>query len=106
MVIDAYRIAIKVMIKMKSLYPNKTFNGGNGEQITLDEAIHMFERVVDWVYPALDSDDIEKVVRCKNCIHYKKYKKKGDFKSQPFYACSLNKVKRPPNFFCKDGEES
>lgn len=62
-------------------------------------------RLKGWAYPHLTTDDIVKVVRCHRCKHYKKYKIKDDRKTQPFYACSLTRIKRPPEYFCKDGAE-
>lgn len=56
-----------------------------------------------WAYPQLTTEDITQVVRCKNCEHYRKYKKKGNRKSAPFYACRLNKIKRPADFYCAEG---
>lgn len=56
-----------------------------------------------WAYPQLTTEDITQVVRCKNCKHYRKYKKKGNRKSSPFYACRLNKIKRPADFYCAEG---
>lgn len=58
-----------------------------------------------WAYPQLTTEDIVRVVRCKKCKHYKKYKKKDDRKSVPFYACSLNMIKRPEDFYCAEGKE-
>ena len=57
-----------------------------------------------WAYPYLTTADIVKVVRCKKCRYYKKYKKKNDRKSQPFWACSLTMIKRPEDFYCAEGK--
>ena len=56
-----------------------------------------------WAYPHLTTEDIVKVVRCKKCQYYKRYKKKGDRKSLPVWACSLDRVKRNPDFYCAAG---
>lgn len=72
------------------------------------EALLIVEKLTalrNWVYPNLATEDIQKVIRCKNCKNYKKYRRTGDIKSRPFYACSITKQKRDPEFFCKDGEE-
>lgn len=62
-------------------------------------------RLKGWAYPNLTTDDIVRVVRCRRCKHYKKYRLKNDRKTKPFYACSLTKIKRPEDYFCKDGAE-
>lgn len=69
------------------------------------QVIDDLTRLKGWAYPHLTTDDIVRVVRCGKCKHYKRYKKKNDRKSQPFYACSLNMAKHDPDFFCKDGRE-
>ena len=69
--------------------------------LLMQELLHL----KGWAYPHLTTEDIVRVVRCKKCKHYKKYKKKGDRKSAPFYACSLNMIKRPEDFYCAEGRE-
>ena len=58
-----------------------------------------------WAYPELSTEDIVRVVRCAKCKYYKQYKKKGDPKAAPFYACSLNMLKRAADFYCGEGKE-
>lgn len=58
-----------------------------------------------WAYPQLTTEDMVKVTRCKRCQYYKKYKKKGDRKSLPVWACSIDKVKRDPEFYCASAIE-
>lgn len=59
--------------------------------------------LLGWISPDLECKDIVRVVRCKNCDNYKRYRKKNAFKAVPFYACSLDMSRRDPEFFCKDG---
>lgn len=61
-------------------------------------------KLKSWVYPQLITDDMQLVTRCKRCRYYKRYKKKDNPKAVPFYACSRTKIKRDPDFFCKEGE--
>lgn len=85
---------LKIVVKKSSK------NAAEAEQV-IDDLL----RLKGWAYPHLTTDDIVRVVRCKHCKHYKKYKKKDDRKSQPFWACSLTKIKQDPDFYCKDGRE-
>lgn len=62
-------------------------------------------KLKSWVYPQLTVDDMQLVTRCKHCKYYKKYKKKDNPKAASFWACSKTKLKREPDFFCKDGEQ-
>ena len=64
-----------------------------------------WNRLKNWVYPQLAIEDVQKVTHCKDCKHYKRYRKKDCPKLASFYACSLTKIKRNPDFFCKDGAE-
>ena len=70
-----------------------------------EQAIKELTRLKSWAYPELTTEDFVKAVRCKRCKFYKRYKKKGDRKAAPFYACSLNMIKRPEDFYCGEGKE-
>lgn len=97
---DALKIAVKVL---KGLPPEQSFKNSTGERATSAEVVQSLQRLAKWAYEGLDSDDMELVVHCKDCTHYKRYKKKGALKSDIVRMCSLDKVKRTPEFFCKDG---
>lgn len=60
-------------------------------------------RLKGWAYPHLTTKDLVQAIRCGKCKFYKKYKRKGDPKAAPFYACSLTKIKRPEDFYCAEG---
>lgn len=66
--------------------------------------IKELQNLKGWAYPQLELGDITQVVRCRRCKFYKRYKKKGSMKGAPFYACSITKTKRDPDFYCKDGK--
>lgn len=104
--VDLMRLAVKLLKKIEKEAPQKSFTNASGEKATLSDVIGSLERLVKWMYPELSPEDIEKVVRCKRCRFYKRYKKKGSLKGQTFRACSKDMQKRDPMFFCKDGEES
>ena len=61
-------------------------------------------KLKSWAYPDLTTEDMVSVTRCKDCRHYKKYKKKDTFKPEVVYACSRTKLKCSKEFFCADGE--
>lgn len=103
-VADVYRIAIKTMKHQAKLSPNKTFSLSDGSCVSLKAAIEQLEKVVSWVFPKLDSDDIALVVHCKDCVNYRTYKSKKDIKAAPFKACSIDHIKREPTFYCAKGE--
>lgn len=88
-------------VQLIEVVVKKSVKEAKEAQIVMDDLI----RLKGWTYPHLTTDDIVRVVRCQKCKFYKKYKKKDDRKSPPFYACSLTKTKRNPDFYCKDGRE-
>lgn len=103
--VDIYGLAIKLLKKMDAENPGKTFTNKDGEKATIPDIIKSLSMMKRWLYPALRPEDVTKVVRCKNCAYYKKYKKKGALKPQVFYACSKDMSRRAKDFYCKDGEE-
>lgn len=100
-VADAYRVAIKTLEEM----PAKSLKSKSGQRVTTHEVAATLRTVLHWCYPNLTDQDIQRVVRCKNCEHYHRYKQKDEFKPQVVYMCSKDKSRRPPDFFCKDGVE-
>lgn len=76
----------------------------DGETVSVKELITALSKMMGWLYKELTTDDLEKITRCCDCRYYKKYKKKGALKSATFYACYWDKVRRRPDFYCKDGE--
>lgn len=103
--VDIYRLAVKLLRKMAKENPGKSFTNSAGEKATIDYVANELDKVSKWLYKDFHTEDIDKVVRCKNCKYYKKYKKKGAIKASVFWACSRDMQKRDPMFFCKDGEE-
>lgn len=97
---DALKIAVKVL---KELPADRSFKSVSGQKATAAEASQSIQRLIKWAYEDLDSGDMELVVHCKNCQNYKRYKKKGVFKPEIIKMCSLDKIKRDPEFFCKSG---
>lgn len=89
-------------VALLKLVAQKSTKSSGEAQLIIEE----LTRLKGWAYPGLTTADIQQVVRCKNCKNYKKYKKKDDRKSAPFYACSLNMIKRPPDFYCGEGRKS
>lgn len=88
-------------VTLLKLVTTKSVKQAAEADLLMQELLHL----KGWAYPHLTTEDIVRVVRCKKCKHYKKYKKKGDRKSAPFYACSLNMIKRPEDFYCAEGRE-
>lgn len=100
---DMYLTTIKVLQLYDKEHPGKTFKLDEGTT-TVKDLIAGHKKLLGWLYKDLTTECIQKVTRCYDCRYYKKYKKKGAAKGVPFYACSIDKNKRRPDFFCKDGE--
>ena len=86
--------------------PEARVKTDTGDVVTCKELSKELENLEHWCYKG--EIDVQKVIRCKNCKHYKRYRKKNaknPYEHTVFYACSLSKEKRNPEFFCSDGEE-
>lgn len=101
---EVYKLAVKLLRGLSKQQPEKSFTNSDGETLTIADVANYLNGVSSWMFKDLAAEDIEKVVRCKRCVNYKRFKKKGDIKSPAFYACKLDMKKRDPMFYCKDGE--
>lgn len=97
---DALKIAIKVLNEQP---PERSFKSSSGQHSSVKEVVTALTLICKWAYKDLDSSDLEVVVHCKDCVHYKKYRKKNVFKSDTVWLCSLDKTKKWPEFYCKEG---
>lgn len=61
------------------------------------------KKLRDWMYPDLETGNVQLVVKCYQCTHYRKFKKKDQPRSRSFFACDIDMAKRDGDFFCKDG---
>lgn len=100
---EMFNTTIDILKRYDKEHPNVTF-GVEGNPVKIKDIIVSMNKLLGWLYKDLTTDNIEKITRCYDCRYYKKYKKKGALKSAPFYACSQDKKRRRPDFFCKDGE--
>lgn len=76
-----------------------------GIRVGYGAAAKELRRVVAWVYPELNTSEVQKVTRCKNCKNYKRYRNKKNPRAAVKRLCSLDRVERGPEFFCAAGEE-
>lgn len=100
---EMFNTTIDILKRYDKEHPRATFDV-DGSIVKVKDIIASMNRLLGWLYKDLTTDNIEKITRCYDCKYYKKYKKKGALKATPFYACSQDKKKRRPDFFCKDGE--
>ena len=84
-------------------HPRATFDV-DGNIVKIKDLVNSMTKLLGWLYKDLTDENIEKVTRCYECRYYKKYRKRGAIKGATFYACSLDKAKRRPDYYCKDGE--
>ena len=92
---------VQEKIKQK---PEAGIKTSNGERFKYKEISKELRNLSSWCYQ--EPLDVQKVVRCKNCKHYKRYRKKDFHKKYTLIqACELTKTKRKPEFYCSDGLE-
>lgn len=100
-----YQSVLALLQNIVKKKPEAYITIGNGQLVPLKDLIPKIKRLCDWVYPDLSTDDIVLVTRCKNCRHYRRYKKKRDeLKPQISWRCDKDKERKDPGFYCKMGE--
>ena len=78
----------------------------DGEALTYKELSDQLQNLESWCYQG--ELDVQKIVRCKNCKHYKRYRKKvlkNPYEHNVITACDFDKSQRSPEYFCCQGEE-
>ena len=92
---------VQERIKQK---PDAGIKTPSGERFKYKEISKELRNLSSWCYQ--EPLDVQNVVRCKQCKHYKRYKTKGKYKGyQIVQACELTKLKHDPEFYCSDGLE-
>lgn len=72
-----------------------------GAKVKYSEIIAEIKKLMLWCYKDLDTQEVVKIVRCKDCIYFKRYKNKAG--TQRFYACSKDRIKHHREHYCADG---
>lgn len=98
-----FTLTLDVLNSYSKEHPKTTFNVEN-KTIKVKDIIASLNKLMGWLYKDLTTESIKRVIHCYDCKYYKKYKKRGDIKAVSFYACSKDRNKRRPDFYCKDGE--
>lgn len=99
--VDIYK---GVISHLKTL-PKEKKLASDGVKFSVGKAIEVLELMANWLYKDMRTGDVRRVTTCRNCQNYKRYKRKNDIKGVPFYACSIDRVRREPDFFCANGME-
>lgn len=74
------------------------------EHIYLKDVIQELDLLTGWCYPG--ELDVQQIVRCKNCKHYKKFKSKNPYNRKGFiYMCKCTRTPTKPEFYCAHGED-
>lgn len=100
---SAFLTTIDILKEYDKEHPKTVFDVDDNT-VKVKDLVASLTKLLGWLYKDLTDENIEKITRCYDCRYYKKYKKKGAVKGATFYACSIDKVKRRPDFYCKDGE--
>lgn len=77
----------------------------DGHPETFKEAYEELVRLISWLYPGLDTVEIRKVVLCKDCRYFKRYKKKSCFKLVYKCICGITQSQVDPCHFCGNAQE-
>lgn len=74
--------------------------------VTYKKLAEELDNLSSWCYQG--EINVKKIVTCKECRYYKRFKKKNvknPYRHEAFCACSLDRLKRKEDFFCANGEE-
>jgi hypothetical protein len=88
------------VVALLSIVASKSNKNAEEANLLKQELLHL----KGWAYPHLTTKDLVQATRCGKCKFYKRYKRKGDPKAAPFYACSITKIKRSEDFYCAEGK--
>lgn len=99
------QMTFRACLELLEKQPKGTTLTAGKTKVDCAEAYDALNRLTGWCFPGLNSDRFEKVVRCQECEHYRKFRKKGAPKKSAQYLCAINKSRRDPNYFCADGRE-
>lgn len=102
---DVYRLTLSSLKGLTKADPDKVYHDKTYGDYTCAELISGLSSIINWIHPELSASDVVKVVRCKDCTHYKRYRKKRDIKSSPRWLCDLDKLQKASDHYCKCGEE-
>lgn len=93
------------ILKLKLINnPDAKTRADDGTIVSCKELSDELENLESWCYKG--ELEVQKIVRCKSCKHYKRYKKKtGGKKPLVIVACELDKLKKDSEFYCARGEE-
>ncbi len=86
-------------------HPDRGISTAEG-RMTLKDISSELDNLCNWCYKG--TIDVEKVVRCKDCKYYKKFKRnleKNPYDHEVVMLCSKTRTPRQPEFFCADGKE-
>lgn len=93
----AYYALIKIGKEHKTL-------SVEGEKVSVKDCKFAVYSLMHHVYPKMESERFKKVVRCADCDHYRtQYKKKNPNIKR--HICIIDKIERPPDFYCANGFE-
>lgn len=99
---DIFQAAAVIIAKKANENPSGGVKKG-GELITYGVLCSALKNVSDWCYDG--EMDIAQVVRCKNCINYKRYRHTPNPRDKGSMCCRLDKQKKSPEHYCAFGEQ-
>lgn len=97
----------KMIQKKMEEKPDGGFKTPEG-RVSYAEAIEALDKHIGWLYPAMDSGEFVKIVRCPKCLWYSEEKVVDGYQKKVVKKCSmgiLNEDVTTEKFFCAKAEE-
>lgn len=92
-----YTTCLKACKSILSKRAEEKLQGGmkiSGEKYTYTQLLEACQKLLDWVDPQLESNQLKRITTCRECIYH-------DSKTR---MCSKLDTKTNFDFYCKDGE--
>lgn len=103
------KTALKVCSSIMRSKAAKNVSGGFNTpegHLSYSQIATELDKLCEFIYPKLDTHPLQKVVYCKYCDNYRKFRK-NDPKcvQKPIFLCKLDHKPKDSDFWCKNGIE-
>ena len=100
-----FKTCNNIVTSLEKKNPGRGINTPDG-RITFKELSKELDNLCGWCYKG--DIDVQKIIRCKNCKYYRRYKKRKEdnpYDHKVIVICALDKQPHSPEFYCANGEE-
>lgn len=97
----AFRACITVLKRLPADKPIKTPYG----EFKAEEVLDTIKKLNGWCFPGIDGCQFERVIHCRECEFYRKFRKKNSPARTVKWLCARDKSEKPAHFYCGYAKE-